>query len=287
LAGVRSKRGGGEDVAVAGCYRVGGGTRQVESEFGAVAVGELIGWASGADLSLWSSTLSLFFAPNARNVPTFDKRCAVEGLGAGRKCPPDYDLEPAGFGTAEPLVEKMFPRFPITDVTPRDDGWIYQIVAALKICSSVSEGDCRSSVDLLTWQGQVGAILRGLREVDVLFVIDGSESMESYFVPVLDAATAFSSELSARGVKARFAAAVYSDYLGQNGTPNEVSYKVISDFGRVADVSGLRNLARTRAVKRQVKDGHRDKPEGPFAALARLAVGDLWLPWARLRGCNW
>jgi len=267
-----------------------GGSREVETDLGNVTVGELIGYARGRDVSPWASTVAMFFADGASEVPTFESRCAAVVYGTGRQCGPNIDLEPAGFGTAQPLEKQMFPRFPVVDAKVAEDGWIYEIVAALKICNSIgSEADCRSAVDFLTWQGQMAAVMRGLRSVDVVFVIDGSQSMEDYFNPVLDAATEFASSLSGSAVNARFAAVTYSDYLGQDGTADNVSYSVIADFGQLRDVSGLSNLSRASVVQRRVKDIHIDKPEAPFAAIVRTLEGDdlSWSAEAGIRFVIW
>ena len=279
-----------EDILDDDCFLLLGGSREVETDLGSVTVGELIGYARGRDVSPWASTVAMFFADGASQVPTFDSRCAAVVYGTDRVCGPDIDLKPAGVGTAQPLEKQMFPRFPVVDAKVADNGWIYEIVAALKICNAVgSEEDCRSAVDFLTWQGQMASMMRGLRSVDVVFVIDGSESMEEYFNPVLEAVKEFAGSLSGSGVNARFAAVTYSDYLGQEGTSENLSYSVIADFGQPRDASGLSNLSRASAVQRRIKDNHHDKPEAPFAAIVRTLESDTlsWSADAGIRFVIW
>lgn len=260
------------------CFLLLGGTDFVETDFGDVAVGDLIGWAKGSEVSLWPSTIAIYFADGATEVPTFDNLCAADSILSGRRCDPTLNTGPVAFGSAVPFGDAMFPRFPVVDVKPVGEGaFVYEIVAALEVCDSTGTA-CRDSTDILTWQGQIGAALRGLQTVDILFVMDASESMESYFGPTVQATADFAQSLSGTGISARFGAVVYNDYLTVEGTPDTLSYAIAANFGEVGDASSVRNLSRTSAIQSRVSDNHCDKPEAPYAAIVR-ALDDQQLSW--------
>lgn len=272
------------------CFLLIGGTDVQDG----VTVPRILGWVRGTDVELWPSSMSLYFGDGRTDVPVFLELCHAMVAGTGRRCGPGA-TDPIAAGSWRDHPSQNFPRFPvIRPYVGREEGlsedvWVYQIVTALEICAADGSGECRSAERFIDEQGRIGQGLKLLQTADILFVIDGSESMERYFRSVVDAAVGFSEALAGSGITARFGAVVYSDYQGALGIPDAVSMATIAEFGDPGDAGNLRALTDFADVQRRVTDEHRDLPEAPFAALARaIEPGYLdWSPEAGLRIVIW
>lgn len=274
--------GGGEcgNISDADCFLLIGGTEIEEG----VTVPRILGWVRGTDVELWPSAMSLYFTEGENDVPVFLELCHAMVAGTGRRCGPGA-TDPIATGSWRSVTEQNIPRFPvIRPYVGREEGlaedvWVYQIVTALQICAADGSGACRSADRFTDEQARVGQGLKLLQTADILFVIDGSESMERYFRSVVDAAIGFAEDLTGSGINARFGAVVYSDYLDTLGIPDTVSIATIAEFGDPGDASNLNRLTDTADVQRRVQDVHRDLPEAPFAALAR-SIEPGYLDWS-------
>ncbi len=289
----RAEREGGgtcDNIADTDCFLLIGGTELIDG----VTIPNILGWVRGTDVELWPSSMSLYFREGAQDVPVFLELCHAMVAGTGRRCGPGA-TDPIATGSWRSVTGQNIPRFPvIRPFVGKEEGlsenvWIYQIVTALQICSADGTGECRSSESFTDERARVGQGLKRLQTADILFVIDASESMETYFRSVVDAAIGFSEDLVGSGITPRFGAVVYSDYEDALGVPDTVSIETIAEFGDPGDASNLRRLTDTKDVQRRVADVHKDLPEAPYAALARaIEPGYLdWSPDAGIRLVIW
>lgn len=268
-----------EDVSEEGCFLLLGGRNES-------GVDDVLGWVRGSDVDPWPSTLSLFYAPGTRNVNAYFSKCAaaeqILGEGNAGLCSDRSALT----GSYQEADENNLPRYPIvgverlTDPNTGEDAFIYEAVAPIGVCLEGSQrAECRDVNDALIADAGIQRGLDQLRNVDIMFVIDGSSSMDRFFEPALDAATTFANQVVATGaLSARFSAVVYSDYRGGDGTVENVEFLPLADFGRPGDTSNLAGLRAAEAIQRRLGDVHNDQPEAPFAALVR-AVDPMRAGW--------
>jgi len=268
-----------EDVSEEGCFLLLGGRNES-------GVDDVIGWVRGTDIDPWPSTLSLFYAPGASNVNAYFSECAaaeqILGEGNAGICGDQSTFT----GSYREADENNLPRYPIvgverlTDPDTGEDAFVYEAVAPIGVCLEGSQREeCRDASDALSADADIQRGLDQLRKVDIMFVIDGSASMERFFEPTLDAATAFADQVVATGaLSARFSAVFYSDYRNGDGTVENVEFLPLADFGRPGDTSNLAGLRAADAIQSRLGDAHCDQPEAPYAALAR-AVEPLRAGW--------
>lgn len=274
LDGVRCQDVGEED-----CFLLLGGRNES-------GVDDVLGWVRGSDVDPWPSTLSLFYAPGTRNVNAYFSKCAaaeqILGEGNAGLCS-DRGALTGSYAEAD---ENNLPRYPIvgverlSDPNTGEDAFIYEAIAPIGVCLEGSQREeCRDASAAQIAEAGIQRGLDQLRNVDIMFVIDGSASMERFFEPALDAATDFADQVVANGsLSARFAAVVYSDYRGGDGTVENVEFLPLADFGRPGDTSNLAGLRATDTIQNRLGDVHKDQPEAPFAALAK-AVDPVRAGW--------
>lgn len=271
------------------CFFLLGGAAIVDD----ATVPSIIGWVRTTEVSLWTSPLSIFFAPDRNDVPVFNDQCLVlKYKDQNRKCRGGNADVPPFLGSFQIPDKNNIPRFPVTDVDTKFFGgqneWLYTMVAPLEVCDE-NRSTCRSSEQDIKSLGELGALLQEASNVDILIVLDASASMEVYFKPALLAAKDFAKDLVGRDLNARFGALVYEDYLTENGTVDNLSYAAIAPFGAVGDWQSLDILSRAPAVQNKVKDLHEDLPEAPYAALIRGMSPQVmeWSPNAGVRLIVW
>ena len=145
---------------------------------------------------------------------------------------------------------------------------------------------------------EVRKLAEKARSVEVLFVLDGTESMVHYFEPVAKAVGQFAEKMNDRsrddrkgeGHEIRFAAAVYSDY--ERLDAKTVAWEMVAPFGLFNDASNLDDLME-RAKKQQEKgeaflaDPVGGRPEAAFAALVAAIDAAQWSPQSELRMVVW
>jgi len=288
IGGDRPTNGACFDVSDPECFLLLGGVNENGRE-------DIVGWVRGSDVDPWPSTLSLFYSEGAKNVTAYFSQCAAlrQILGDVGLCTDNGTLT-GGYAEAEGT---NLPRYPIVGVeripnpaTGRDV-FVYEAIAPVGVCLEGSQRDeCRDANAALSASAETQLRLDLLRNVDILFVIDGSASMERFFEPALDAATAFADRVVASGaISPRFAAVVYSDYRGATGTVEEVELMRLADFGLPGDTSNLAGLQAADAIQSRLGDVHRDQPEAPFAAMSRAVDPSqtAWRPDAGIRLVIW
>ena len=220
-----------EDVGEEGCFLLLGGRNES-------GVDDVIGWVRGSDVDPWPTTLSLFYTPGAINVNAYFSECAaaeqILGEGSAGICADQSTFT----GSYREADENNLPRYPIVgverviDPNTGEDAFIYEAIAPIGVCLEGSQREeCRDASDALSADADIQRGLDQLRKVDIMFVIDGSASMERFFEPTLDAATAFADQVVATGsLSARFAAVFYSDYRNGEGTVDNVEFLPLGRF---------------------------------------------------------
>lgn len=271
------------DIGDANCFLLLGGTeRKTLQDGNETDIATIIGWARGKDISLWPSAISLDFKQGEANVPFYLTSCDAMGDGSGRICG-GTEAGPSGFGNHRPLGDRNRPRFPIVNITvpadQKNDPFIYEIVTALRLCDASRE-NCRSSEGFLDETGVQGQVESELGNVDIVFVIDASASMEAYFKSVVQAAIDFSKNLEGTRINARFGAVVYEDYTAGIGTTQTVSINKIVPLGQRGVASNLNTLTATSMVQSSVRDVLRDPFEAPLAAISRT-LEDGFVDWSQ------
>jgi hypothetical protein len=127
--------------------------------------------------------------------------------------------------------------------------------------------------------------------MDILFVIDGTESMTKYFAPVVDAVRQAMIDEKLAGI-VRFAANVYGDYKDSSASLDKLNLDAVVPFGSMNDPSSLEPLLRLaqEAGSRRTsvyRDGFKDLPEAAFAALLRSVNEAEWSNSAAMRVVVW
>jgi hypothetical protein len=252
-------------IADPDCFFLVGGSQLV----GEVPVPTILGWVSSANVELWSNALSVYYAPGKANIPIFGNERDAK-IGQNSKA---IALQEKPVG--EPK-ERNIPRFPLLfrtgNSSPSGGKDIYEIVFAGRACADAA---CTSPMDAPTVfakMGELGEAIYRSQGIDVLFVVDGTESMDRYYPPVIDAVRAVAERARRQNLRMRFSVATYGDYLGSTGSPENVQYLTVAPFRGINDSGALENLKRFR----QFSDQQRDYPEAPFAGLIRAVNSAEW-----------
>ncbi len=248
---------------------------------------QLFGWVHIDDVYLWNSRMAAYWKGSKKGrgwvLDTMTGRSIVDE-------PPGE--EPRSHGIA---------RFPILQVTP--DSYAVQKAAArlttnqrtsLALSSLVEkyqvvipgiacrEGkqDCISADQLEERQRLYQEKVEGLRKIDVLFLIDGTESMDEYFGATAKAIQQFIqdrfAELSQKGVSLRVSVATYGDYDGPAADVSRVYYEELVPFydPGTRDARPLNRLVNYKVARD--RDKHLDKLEAPFAGIIRAVGNAKW-----------
>jgi hypothetical protein len=252
-------------IADSDCFFLVGGTQLA----GGVPIPTILGWVSAANVELWSNALSMYYAPGKANIPIFSNERDAK-IGQTSKAIA-VQAQPVN----EPK-ERNIPRFPLLfrsgSSGPSGNKDIYEIVFAGRACVDAA---CTSRIDapeVFSRMGEIGEAIYRSQGVDVLFVIDGTESMDRYYPPVIDAVRSVVERARRENLRMRFSVATYGDYIGSTGSPENVQYLTVAPFRGVNDSAALENLKRFR----QFSDQQHDYPEAPFAGLIRAVNAAEW-----------
>lgn len=246
-----------------------GGQKLVENMLEPV----LMGWVKAKDVIPWSSSMNLYYAPGKTRVPIYeydrDAKTQVNPFAIQGKA----HVEPKGHN---------IPRFPVLDHRGvSKNATVYEIAFAGDAC--VSSKDCISGRDLSRRRGTVGGKLMETENIDVLFVIDATKSMQKYFKPVVRAVKSFATSISADAQKIRFSVAVYGDYKTHQGDPNNIQFFLPVPFSDTNNTTAMRRLKRVPIFD----DPRHDYPEAAFAALTKAINEADWRESAGLRLVIW
>ena len=231
------------------------------------------GWIQRDNVYLWESQISLYFSDtNERPLDIFsDAQSAVRNdkqfTIASRR--PDHRYPPA----------RNTPRFPILGQQELGNGtMLYEIAMIAESCEASDR--CRSVESIDVASNDFGRLHQRAKNLDILFVIDNTESMQKYFGPVIDGIRAVAG--ASGGHRIRFAAAVYGDYRTPAAQISNLDFELIN-FGRPNDHSHLNKLYRIKPFV----DHLRDHPEAGFAGLVRATRSAAWAEDAATRVVFW
>ena len=124
--------------------------------------------------------------------------------------------------------------------------------------------------------GEIDERIKRLRNVDVMFVMDATQSMDPYFPAARKALEQFVSQLQQSqdtGVTVRVAVHIYGDYKGNEADPKSIDYLAVIPFLELARLKD--EFGRLDSLT-MFSDTHTDKPEASFAALIRAASSTSW-----------
>jgi hypothetical protein len=260
------------------------------------------GWMRGRDVEIWPSALALYYErgkqglkihltePSARVGTPFAAPDTRESILAYQ---PD--------GRFEEPRERNIMRFPVIRGTPYGEpaspqrpggpgapvpassaSYGYEIVFNGQACVERSSGgtsDCIPELQIKNEVARLGQVVKAISNIDVLFVVDATESMGPYLRSVVRAVRKHVERATTnREWSFRYSVVVYGDYNRQR--EGGLDYFALP-FS--SDLSGLEPLDKVGTYD----DENKDKPEAPFAALERAASTAQWRPDAANRLIIW
>lgn len=288
----RSGKGGKcRDSGDASCFFLVGGLSQGAGDLAEIP--QIRGWVRASDVTLWPSALSLYYKEGASGVRIFRTDAAAVSAARGSK-PADRDvLAVKADRHGEPKVRNI-PRFPAIEARPFQGKQLYRIVLAGDVCGSSDRACMERAISgtlagsggeqELQARGEIGKGLFRSKGLDLLLVIDGTESMDKYFAPIIQAVDDVAREAQRKQLRVRFAAMTFGDYKGDRGDTGEVIARWVTRFRTQDPAGGLRTLNRSGLVG---SDPQKDLPEAPFAALVKATSDAEWDPESAFKVVVW
>lgn len=256
---------------------------------------ELYGWVRENDVYLWNSRMAISWADTGRGRgwrsddlsgdPILLEDLLPEPTDhAGRRFPV-LEMKP----TADEVQEKA-KSIPQTKRTPLA---LSKLVGSYKVAvpTCVEKRKCLDALEVERLRVAYEERLESLKRIDILFLMDATESMNQYFVPTAAAIRSFAAKYqgtvaSPSELDLRVGVSIYGDYGAGIPSPETVAYREIATFQdpRVTDreLVKLDDFASAFATQAP-KDPNADKLEAPFAALIRAAQTTPWRPDAGFR----
>jgi hypothetical protein len=243
----------------------------------------LSGWVRGGNLFLWGSGVAVYSAGD-KSAP-FDVFTDVETLKKGAK-----EGLLATRSNLEPPDDRDIAKFPILDQIFRNAnadrksgvppiayeiGFFGEGCLRAKGCEGATESEKFGSAQIGDHLSKIGEIVRTVGQIDVMFVIDNTESMTQYFAPIARAVSRWAKATSAkqRG-RVRFGAVVYGDYRDRHRPSKEnMDYRLVAQLD--PDTAKLER-ALMSASAATFSDAIGDQPEAGYAALVRAAQEGFW-----------
>lgn len=256
------------------------------------------GWLRGPDVEIWPSALAVYYG------------VGKQGLKIHQTDPSARIGTPfASFGSREQIIayqpdgryeeppQRNIMRFPVIRGTalsgpgqggngraPGQDGasYTYEIVFNGQACLIRADGtdDCVPEDKVKRDIADLGIITAAIDTIDVLFVVDATESMGPYLRSVVQALRQHISGKVSSGLAGsfRYSVAVYGDYnRKRDGGLDFYSTPFSSDIGALRPIENANTY----------DDENKDKFEAPFAALERAALNAQWRPNAANRLLIW
>jgi hypothetical protein len=252
----------------------------------------LVGWVHQDDLYLWSSRMAAYWAGTMRA-----RGWSNEDLRGDPFLPePPPVLLPTDHNVARFPILAMFPTSrevqPLASKIPESERSSlklsalinkYRVAIPFRACRPGAV-DCKSASDLEKELREYAERLERLKRLDIVFLIDATESMGEYFPSTAAAVRRFARQMlgtpdQPNPLSIRFAAYVYGDYLSSTA---DLFYKPLATLQDPHDDQSD-VLAKLANYKLEFKDPRGDKLEAPFAALIRTANQVEWRPDAAWR----
>lgn len=237
------------------------------------------GWVPDTQVIIWGSQLSVYFNEQTRGTDIYASRDhAIRGDTEGRigSRPKDFAERTIGFPVDSVNAANNIARFPIIEEVGSPDGSersIYRI-GFFGDDKEIGKQSDRSKIQVR------------VRNIDVLFVLDNTESMTEYFASVVAAVRNSTERIrlinESRGydVNVKYAAALYGDYLDQSTNPyGEMEFEIAAELGPPGYTEHLKKLTRRAEQGAVYRDPvFRDRAEAGLAGL-KLAIENLdWTP---------
>jgi hypothetical protein len=255
---------------------------------------KLKGWVRQRDVVIWPSRLAVQWNEDATVVGFANPEYLKRGL--------NPIFPPQKLGVVD-FPDRITRRFPVLEQMPppetiaekikpgssfedrlamaRENIEYYKIAAPGKACHKSNRNDCLEARDIDRYREKVATAQRAAKRMDVLILIDATESMEPYFISTVTAIQHFVNKAGELGDKVdiRFGISLYGDYRGNNPSIGTVDYHDAVPFfratpGTVGSASPLVVLGNPAGLI--FKDIHRDKLEAPFAAVIRASRDAKW-----------
>jgi len=253
---------------------------------------ELLGWVHADDVYLWNTRMAAFWTGKGHGrgwaredmtgPPLVSEEKFTEQHGHAQSRFPVLAMKPGPDqvqGAANRLVGADRTSINLSRLVEK-----YQIVLPGKSCRPGTQ-DCLSAEETEKARRELQARIDSQRRIDILFLIDATESMDVYFASTAAAIRRFAqTELMSINREAslslRVSVAAYGDYKDLAANPATVDYEKIVEFhdiglGDERRLAPMEEYARRRYPPGQAVqlDRHKDKLEAPFAGLIR-SVGD-------------
>lgn len=243
------------------------------------------GWVQGGNLFLWRGNLAAYSVPD--NTAPFDIYTDIQSLMQGSKAgliATRADLEP-------PADRDIF-KFPILDQIFKDEAArkagappiAYEIGFFGQGCGAA--GECADAVKISDQLSKIGEIVRSSGQIDVVLVVENTEGMTKYLVPIARAVSGWARETSAKRQegRVRFGAAIYGDYRDpRRPAIDNMDFRMIATLD--LDASKLERAL--TGVGTPFGDAVGDRPGAGYAALVRAAREAFWAADAGYRLVIW
>jgi hypothetical protein len=250
----------------------------------------MYGWVHADDVYLWNSRLTAFWAGTGKGRGWLDDRMIGTPFMTETA---DY-VEPANQAVPKyPIIEQQPSTRLVQEkakilVNPTEKDYArlvdrYRLVVPGRACpkNNTDESKCMSAEEVAAARKRLAEIASANRRIDVLFLIDGTTSMDVYFPSTSEAIQTFTSQLGGTkdrpsDLSIRVGASVYGDYLGDK-TSAGIFYKNLAEFHDPARGESSRlNALRDYRPSETSDPLNKDKLEAPFAALIEAAQKTPW-----------
>ena len=259
---------------------------------------ELTGWVHQEDVFEWNSRMAVYGAVPGLSAYTEEETLngirLVESLivsnipyteteGESRQRFPVVQTEPDAPVIKE-RVDNLYARGePVgpLDRSRQVDG--YQVVLPTENCNFAG-ADCLSAEEFEERRREYQRIVDSLNNIDILLLLDSTESMDRYFTPTAEAVGAFAEETLtgdtlADAARIRVSAFVYGDYNSGKADIEDITFLNVMPWHQPTKNSPeLRDMSRFAAnfARLAPKDPERDKYEASLAAVIRAARDGGW-----------
>jgi hypothetical protein len=246
------------------CFLLIGGVKEVETEVGNIGTPSVLGWVMAKDIEIWPSSVSMYYGVNPEGLKFYKNKRDIEAN-------PEEEFA-AGNKTFREPGQKNIPRFPILQRDIGEDNQNYYEVLFIGRACRPDGSDCLDADQFSRKQDKIGTGSNLSEEIDILFVIDATKSMDRYYPLVVKAVRESIEAAENRGKKVRMAAVVYSDYKTTEGGLENVDVTLVAPFSEENEVGRIKNLNNVR----RRKDKLQDLPEAPYAAVIRAVDMVEW-----------
>jgi hypothetical protein len=219
----------------------------------------LFGWVRADELIEWSSRMHVYYAEGKSGLKIYEDNEAARTDGAWF----------AQQGGDPENKDRNIPRFPLLETLNVGYTVLHRIVVPAKACTS--DGECISARESVVTRSESAGKVWDAEQIDFLFVIDATESMQPYFQPVTASIRGFLSEIEpSERERLRFSVVVYGDFLDSTG--QEFQFARVVPFGTADSDSQMDALLRGDTFF----DNLRDVPDAGFAALIKAISEANW-----------